>query len=385
MRHADLRKSLADYLEGDLPLEARALVDAHLDGCHDCAREVEEMRQTVQLLRGLPDPEPPPMITANVMRRIRAGESRPGFFERLGRALGGVLEPGFVLPASAIAAAALVVTVVQGPSPVVIDGVDFGAAVGGAGVGSEGTGGVGFGIAPRPPATSSAPARRDRWSNGRSPAAGMTQSRSFTATHSEERMRSSGETRSMAARAPAGNGARIRVEFEGVRGAQQTMSFGPLLTPRVSDQSTAGSSGGGSDWTMASPGRLVVAERMGLAPFVGGLGQPPIAQPQTLMQGGILPGEQSSGARDPRDSWLVRGLENPIEFARYIAGQNLAEQELWVARLAERAETRGLMQDLLRGLRESGDPTAAWVADDFAAEADRANLDSSASEGSVGH
>ena len=212
----------------------------------------------------------------------------------------------------------------------------------------------------------------------------MMRSRSFATMPSEGRRRSSGEARAMAARVPAGNGARIRVEFDGVRGSQQTMSFGPLLTPRISDQWTAGSSGKGNDRPMASPGRLVVAERMGLAPLVSGPGHPSVAQPQALMQGGILPGEQSTGARDPRDSWLVRGLENPIEFARYIAGQNLAEQELWVARLAERAEARGLMQDLLRGLRETGDPTAAWVADDFAAEADRANRDSSASEGSVG-
>ena len=114
MNHADIKKHLAAYLEGELPIDDRALVDAHLDACDLCAGEVEEMLQTIRLLRTLPEPEIPPMITANVMRRIRSGESQLGFFGRIARALGAVFEPAFVLPASAIAAAALVVTVVQG-------------------------------------------------------------------------------------------------------------------------------------------------------------------------------------------------------------------------------------------------------------------------------
>ncbi|MEE8167024.1 MAG: anti-sigma factor, partial [Myxococcota bacterium] len=115
MNHADVKHHLADYLEGDLPLDERARVDAHLDGCPECAQEVNEMLQTIRLLHLLPEPETPPMIAANVMRRIRAGETEPGWFERIGRALGSVLEPSFVLPASAIAVAALVVMVVQEP------------------------------------------------------------------------------------------------------------------------------------------------------------------------------------------------------------------------------------------------------------------------------
>jgi hypothetical protein len=76
---------------------------------------------------------------------------------------------------------------------------------------------------------------------------------------------------------------------------------------------------------------------------------------------------------DPRDAWLALGFEDPVEFAKYIAGRNLAEQELWAARLSERAVSRGLMNDLLGALRESGDATASWIADDFAALAARAS------------
>ena len=64
MNHAVVTEHLADYLEGDLALDLRALVDAHLDGCPECALEVREMQQTIRLLRALPEPEPPPMIAA---------------------------------------------------------------------------------------------------------------------------------------------------------------------------------------------------------------------------------------------------------------------------------------------------------------------------------
>ena len=74
---------------------------------------------------------------------------------------------------------------------------------------------------------------------------------------------------------------------------------------------------------------------------------------------------ESSGGEDPRDEWLSRGLEDPVGFARFIAEKNLAEQELWVSRLAERAESRGVLDELVRTLRASGDIFAAVLSDDF--------------------
>ena len=96
MNHSEVNKHLADYLEGDIDLGVRALVDAHLDDCAECAQEVTEMQQTIRLLQMLPEPEQPSMVAANVMRRVRAGETEPGFFERIGRVLGGIFEPTFV-------------------------------------------------------------------------------------------------------------------------------------------------------------------------------------------------------------------------------------------------------------------------------------------------
>lgn len=385
MNHADIKKHLADYLEGELPIDKRSLVDAHLDACDSCAGEVEEMLQTIRLLRTLPEPEMPPMIVANVMRRIRSGESRLGVFGRIGRALGAVFEPGFVLPASAIAAAALVVAVVQG------------------------LGGVPISDVARNPLDS---LDEDRPSIGRVESSVASVASSIGKPRRGERARASRVYRASGApngmdfvarverratqsdrtlgtdrepRMPftaAGSGPRIRIEFKGLglaRGSasprstlqmpqipQRSMSSeGPILTSRVSgvwlpdffgitSRNTSG---------VAAPGTLVVAERFGVDDFMAQSG----VWSQTVADEPL-----GTGGTDPRDAWLALGFEDPAEFARYIAGRNLAEQELWAARLSERAEARGLLGEFLQALRGSGDPTAAWVADDFSAQAERA-------------
>jgi hypothetical protein len=78
--HADtdahVSERLGEHLEGDLSLAEFALIDAHLERCKECATELRELRATIALLRGLPDPEPPADLTARVVQRIEAGETR---------------------------------------------------------------------------------------------------------------------------------------------------------------------------------------------------------------------------------------------------------------------------------------------------------------------
>ena len=74
---------MGPYLEGDLPLQQRALVDAHLDACPSCAEELRELRGTIGLLRSLPDVEPPLALATSVIARIRAGEAQPTLGVRL--------------------------------------------------------------------------------------------------------------------------------------------------------------------------------------------------------------------------------------------------------------------------------------------------------------
>lgn len=366
MNHAVVTEHLADYLEGDLALDLRALVDAHLDGCTACAQEVREMQQTIRLLRALPEPEPPPMIAANVMRRIRAGETQPSLLERVQRAVGGVLEPSFVLPASAMAIAALVIFVIQGRGPMSESVVPSGGTFAANAPSDEGrvddeASNRSFGAsAARELAAAPAPSRRiePRATAPVQEAGGLP----FAASAREaDRAEASYPARS-SARSPARNAASEAIAVE-------RWDAGESLTARVAPArpSASGSFFGDSALVQgfAPSGSTPKAASNRIS------GSPATAMPTSLSRrtpGGeaSLRGEDSGG-EDPRDAWLARALENPVEFAHYISRHNLAEQELWVARLAERARSRGLLDDVVDSLRAAGDEKTAWLADDFAA------------------
>jgi hypothetical protein len=325
VNHAEVKSHLADYLEGELSLEKRALVDAHLDACGDCSSEVDEIQKTIQLLRMLPDPETPPMIAANVMRRIRAGENRPSFFERIGRTVGSVLESSFVLPASALAVASLVVAVVQNP--------EFFSSLSPSGEGEA------F-VTAQADSTAGVPVP-------------------FVGTIGNERSRAA----TSAARGDE-TFLPLQIQIGGTSVPRQQYSAlgrGPRV-PQVWVTNGVGSrprsaSGQGSGTFVSAEGMRGVEDVTRSA-----------SQTRRFGQGGSSDPSQGSGGGDPRDEWISHGLDHPIEFARYIGSQNLAEQELWVLRLSDRAESRGLMAELIRRLRESGDSTAAWLADDFASQ-----------------
>jgi len=100
VNHADVQRQMADYLEGDLALDGRALFDAHLDDCTECASEIAEMQDTISLLRSLPDPEIPADFSSQVMRRIRSGEGDRSLLDVLRDALDTLFSPKVMYPAS---------------------------------------------------------------------------------------------------------------------------------------------------------------------------------------------------------------------------------------------------------------------------------------------
>jgi hypothetical protein len=108
MKHGEVRGRLGPYLEGDLPLQQRALVDAHLDACPSCAEELTELRGTIGLLRSLPDVEPPPGLARSVVARIREGEAQSTRWVRILDGLDALLRSrSLVLVASAAGMVAL--------------------------------------------------------------------------------------------------------------------------------------------------------------------------------------------------------------------------------------------------------------------------------------
>jgi len=114
---------MAEYLEGELELGKRALFDAHIDRCEACRREFVELRETISLLHALPDPEPPPLLVENVMRRVREGEAQASFMNRVRDALTALATPRVAVPATALVVGILLATGTLDPIRLAIPGL----------------------------------------------------------------------------------------------------------------------------------------------------------------------------------------------------------------------------------------------------------------------
>lgn len=71
--HAVIIHDLEEYLSGSLPSAALKRLEAHLEVCASCRREIEGLRQTTGLLMALKSVEniePPPGFAAQLMRNL---------------------------------------------------------------------------------------------------------------------------------------------------------------------------------------------------------------------------------------------------------------------------------------------------------------------------
>ena len=67
----ELVDSVAAYLDGELPGEARPRFDEHLAACAECAAYVETYRRTVELAKGAyQDADVPDDLLKSVLARI---------------------------------------------------------------------------------------------------------------------------------------------------------------------------------------------------------------------------------------------------------------------------------------------------------------------------
>jgi hypothetical protein len=110
VRHRSVREALGRHLEGELAPGERRAVERHLAGCAACREEHRELRATVDLLRSLPDPEPPASLVPDLLRRI---ESAPG--PRRARWLGAWVRVPLPVPVAALAAGLAVLAVTSPP------------------------------------------------------------------------------------------------------------------------------------------------------------------------------------------------------------------------------------------------------------------------------
>ena len=79
----ETRAALHDHIEQTLPEARRQVVDAHLETCADCRKELSDLRASLALTRDLDDVEPPPFLAARIMARVRAESADAGWLRKL--------------------------------------------------------------------------------------------------------------------------------------------------------------------------------------------------------------------------------------------------------------------------------------------------------------
>jgi len=339
--HSDVRRSMPDYLEGDLPLDRRALFDAHLDECAECAREIAEMRFTISALRRLPDPEPPPTLVDDVMRRIRLGEGEIGWSGRLGELVSALFAPRILAPASA---ALLVAGIVLGTAQV-REALEAQA-------GADGT------------VTLTIPLRM-LIQDGSPDASGNVQPTVTVQNAFPGDGRRDARSLAWAPTPPReivdllpGD---VRAVNPNVTPGQELIALNELMTDgSFRDGRVGGWPNRPSPRMSGEPVSAVsVASRAGTGAY-GDL----LLAPSPVMSGLAT---DSSRRWPTADEWLDRLQQSPAEFADWMASRTLAEQEHWVESLARRAVEQGRLDDVIASLRASESRIARVLADDFAA------------------
>ena len=315
---------MADYLEGDLELDKRALFDAHLDECSDCAEEVAGMRGTISLLHSLPDPLVPVEMSRQIMRRVRSGEMYPAWREALRAFFAPLLEPRILAPVSA---GVLVLGLVLGSGDLL--------EVREAGSGRA-PGLVSAFEQPRTTAASASTAEDSSRFVLIQQDALVAPSAGFRPTPKQEMIALS---TLMANSSPLG-----QIQFD-VRPL-------PLLLARPEHDRIQNL----SQYELVS------------------------ARPATSLSQAIAPMPSNSSsalerARQPSaEDWLVRIQNDPAGFAGRLAFTSLAEQELWVQHLAKVARQNNELNEVVASLRSSPSRGARLLADDFEATGDTGNF-----------
>jgi anti-sigma factor RsiW len=105
-----VQTQLGAHLDGELGPRECERIRAHLRACPRCSGEAETLRATRALLRGLPEVETHPHLGQRVIARLRDGEGRADWLDRVGA------WPAFAsvrVPLAAAVALALVLVAVR--------------------------------------------------------------------------------------------------------------------------------------------------------------------------------------------------------------------------------------------------------------------------------
>lgn len=76
MDHDNIRHKLSDYIDDALSPDERFEIEQHLASCAACGSALNEIRKTVELLRGTEEAEPPSWLPAKIMANVREEAAR---------------------------------------------------------------------------------------------------------------------------------------------------------------------------------------------------------------------------------------------------------------------------------------------------------------------
>jgi len=80
----DIEEKLTAYQEGVLSPQEKNLVEDHLAACAQCTSALAGLKKTVDLLKDLPEVEPPPWFTQKIMAQVREeAEEKNSLLKRL--------------------------------------------------------------------------------------------------------------------------------------------------------------------------------------------------------------------------------------------------------------------------------------------------------------
>jgi predicted anti-sigma-YlaC factor YlaD len=71
VEHSRVRELFSDYLEGELADDLARELDSHLEGCEDCRKELQSLKQTVAAVSSLGPVQAPEGFTSKVHLRLR--------------------------------------------------------------------------------------------------------------------------------------------------------------------------------------------------------------------------------------------------------------------------------------------------------------------------
>jgi hypothetical protein len=380
VNHAETRSHMADYLEGDLDLTRRALLDAHLDSCEACSQDFKQMRTTIGLLRGLETPAPPPFLVESVMRRVREGEGRVRFADRIRDFMGTFATPQIALPATALAVGLMLATGGIDPASISLQG--FGDDVRSAPPASRtrilaferlsGTPGAPhLHVNGRPPAVGRAPRvaialpratssrRAFIGSQGQTHPSAPGSASDATPTVVVRRWPAAPQNPTLLAQSPLSRTVGSRVP-----GGEMLPISGPALAisgPALAMETAANSSG--------STG-LMESATLSVRPPARNSNVPLLSPVTATTEFRSDRSDQERAMRRAAelDQRLEHMMRRPRVFSAEFASYSVAEQEIWLRNLALRARELGRGTQLLHGLQATDDRLALQLATAFAAE-----------------